>query len=342
MTTTWLAALAGFNSGAALLLAIGLLTLWRRVGLPPDARLGGLLMLAGLSWTSWAHLPLATLGDVRTPPTSYALTLYGQSLGFYLLLLGVLDLRQTQRWRLWLPPLLLSGLAAGLAPASWRVPLAMGLGSVYALHLGWLLWRLRAARRWFRLELPIVALFGAMALCVSTLSLLTPHWVSWPDFALAYSTQIALGYALVCAILVAVPDIVEKTRDAVTSSQSPTALARVDIEAAAERVRRLLEDEAVYRDESLTLAKLAALVELSTHQLSELLNRHFGLSFNRLLRQHRVAAAQKMLREEPRASVLSVGMAVGFASQSTFYVAFRDEVGVVPGEYRRRALAAEA
>lgn len=337
MTTTWLAALAGFNSGVAVLLAIGLLTLWRRVGLPVDARLGGLLMLAGLSWTSWAHLQLATLGDAPTPPNSYALTLYGQSLGFYLLLLGVLDLRE-RRWRLWLPPLLLSGLAAGLAPAAWRAPLAMVLGGAYALHLAWLLWQLRAARRWFRLELPIVGLFGAMALCVALLGLLTPGWLSWPGFSLAYSAQIALGYALVCAILMAVPDIVEKTREAVASSQSPTALARVDIEAAAERVRRLLEDEAVYRDESLTLAKLAALVELSTHQLSELLNRHFGLSFNRLLRQHRVAAAQRMLRDEPRASVLSVGMAVGFASQSTFYVAFRDEVGLVPGEYRRRAL----
>ena len=37
-----------------------------------------------------------------------------------------------------------------------------------------------------------------------------------------------------------------------------------------------------------------------------------------------------MLVAEPRASVLSVGLSVGFSSQSTFYVAFKDEVGMVP------------
>ena len=48
-----------------------------------------------------------------------------------------------------------------------------------------------------------------------------------------------------------------------------------------------------------------------------------------------------MLVEEPRASVLSVGMASGFNSQSSFYVAFKEQVGEVPGAYRQRMLAGE-
>jgi len=48
------------------------------------------------------------------------------------------------------------------------------------------------------------------------------------------------------------------------------------------------------------------------------------------VRQHRVAAAQAMLRAEPDASVLSVGLSVGFTSQSNFYAAFREIVGSVP------------
>jgi AraC-like DNA-binding protein len=49
-----------------------------------------------------------------------------------------------------------------------------------------------------------------------------------------------------------------------------------------------------------------------------------------------VAAAKRMLIDEPRASVLSVGLSVGFGSQSTFYAAFKDESGLVPSEFRRR------
>lgn len=340
MTTIWLAALAGFCSGIAALLATGMLSWWRHLRLPRDALVGGLVMLAGLSYTSWRHLELADLAAGQYPPWDYSMVLCAQSLGFYLLLLGVLDGRD-RRWRLWLPALLLSGGAALLAPPSWRVPVAMALGTAYALHLGSLLWRLRASRRWFRIELPVIGVFALMGVIVALAGVAAPTWVGWSEFALAYSAQIAVGFALVFALLVGIPDLVEKTREAVVVSQSTTALARVDVDAALTRVREALEVGAVYRDDSLTLAKLANLVGLSTHQLSELINRHFGVGFSRLLRRHRVAAARQMLIDEPRASVLSVGLAVGFASQSTFYVAFKEELGVVPGEFRRRHAGGE-
>lgn len=341
MTTLWLAALAGFCTGIAALLATGMLSWWRHLRLPRDALAGGLVMLAGLSYTSWRHLQLADLAAGQHPPWDYSIVLCAQSVGFYLLLMGVLDGRD-RRWRLWLPALLLSGFAALLAPVPWRVPVAMALGTAYALHLGSRLWRLRASRRWFRVELPVIGTFALMGVIVAAAGLAAPVWVGWSGFALAYSAQIAIGFALVFALLVGIPDLVEKTREAVVVSQSTTALARVDVDAALSRVRQALEVDAVYRDDSLTLAKLAHIVGLSTHQLSELINRHFGVGFTRLLRRHRVAAARQMLIDEPRASVLSIGLAAGFASQSTFYVAFKEELGLVPGEYRRRYLSEES
>ena len=67
------------------------------------------------------------------------------------------------------------------------------------------------------------------------------------------------------------------------------------------------------------------------------------MGFSRLVRQHRVDAAKKMLIAEPRASVLSVGLSVGFTSQSNFYVAFKEMTGTVPGKFRTQAcLAAQA
>ena len=63
------------------------------------------------------------------------------------------------------------------------------------------------------------------------------------------------------------------------------------------------------------------------------------MSFSRLVRQYRVDAAKAMLIAEPRASVLSVGLSVGFNSQSNFYVAFKEITGVVPGQFRKELAA---
>jgi AraC-like DNA-binding protein len=39
---------------------------------------------------------------------------------------------------------------------------------------------------------------------------------------------------------------------------------------------------------------------------------------------------------EPESSVLSIGLSVGFSTQSNFYTAFRDIVGLAPGQYRKQ------
>ncbi|HMS06278.1 MAG TPA: helix-turn-helix domain-containing protein, partial [Burkholderiaceae bacterium] len=91
----------------------------------------------------------------------------------------------------------------------------------------------------------------------------------------------------------------------------------------------------LYADPDLGLASLAARLDLSAHQLSELVNARLGKSFARYLREQRVAAARQLLRAEPSASVLSVGLSVGFTSQSSFYDAFREIEGTTPGQFRK-------
>jgi AraC-like DNA-binding protein len=69
--------------------------------------------------------------------------------------------------------------------------------------------------------------------------------------------------------------------------------------------------------------------------LSELINTHLGKSFSRYLREQRVEAAKLQLIDEPKATVLGIGLAVGFSSQSNFYEAFREIVGMTPGQFRK-------
>jgi AraC-like DNA-binding protein len=331
--------LVGFSLGAAALLMLALATAYRSLDLPPQSRAAGWVMLLGLAHTQWAHLGMAESTAAMPLTRSYVLVLFLQSLGFYWLLLGLL--RRREDWRRWewsLPPLVL--LAGALMPLAWAIPLGLGMGTAFALHLALLLYRLRALRRWFRLELPVVLVFALMGMTIGISGVWAPFGLGWLAYVQIYAWMIALGFFGVLWLLLAVPDLVGKTQEAVAQSYAQSTLGRVDVAAKLVELTRLFEVERVHRDEGLSLARVAELTGLSTHQLSELVNAHLGIGFSKLVRQHRVRDAQQMLVEEPRASVLSVGLAVGFASQSTFYVAFKDELGMVPGQYRKQQLGA--
>lgn len=96
-----------------------------------------------------------------------------------------------------------------------------------------------------------------------------------------------------------------------------------------------MSTDRIYMDSELSLPNLAESLALSPHQLSELLNTKLGKSFSRYVRELRVSAARNMLCNEPSASVLSVGLSVGFTSQSNFYEAFREIEGMTPGQFRK-------
>jgi AraC-like DNA-binding protein len=330
--------MVGFSIGMSMLLAVAFATAYRHAPLPWQARVAGFVMLAGLALTQWAHLGMAAQPAGALPARHYVVVLFLQSLGFYGLLLGVL--RPEGAWRRveWALPIVVLAIAWAV-PLAWAIPVALSMGTAAALHLLALVYRLRGLRQWFALELKVLGVFAAMALAVAATGLLAPYGLGWDAYVWTYAIFIALGFGLVGWLLLAVPDLVPKAREAVAVAYAQSTLTRVDRETIAARLRQLFEVEQVHRAESLSLAGVADLLGLSGHQLSELVNTEFGMGFPRLVRRYRVETARRMLVDEPRASVLSVGMASGFNSQSSFYVAFKEQVGEVPGAYRQRMLA---
>ena len=94
----------------------------------------------------------------------------------------------------------------------------------------------------------------------------------------------------------------------------------------------------LYENENLSLASAAEQLNVSSQQLSELVNTNFDMSFPRYVRQHRVEAAKQLLADEPESSVLSVSLATGFKSQSSFYTAFKEHTGQTPAAFRAELL----
>jgi len=173
--------LVGFSLGVAALLMLALATAYRSLDLPLQSRAAGWVMLLGLAHTQWSHLGMLDATAAMPLTRSYVLVLFLQSLGFYWLLLGLL--RRNEDWRRWERSLPLLVLAAGaVIPLAWAIPLALGMGTVFALHLALLVYRLRALRRWFRLELPVVLVFALMGGAIGIAGVWAPFGLGWPAY----------------------------------------------------------------------------------------------------------------------------------------------------------------
>lgn len=90
-----------------------------------------------------------------------------------------------------------------------------------------------------------------------------------------------------------------------------------------------------FRDNELSLGKLAAMCRMTTHQASAAINQCSGSNFYDWLNRYRIDAAQQALRNSDT-PVSRICFDVGFNSKSTFNTAFRRLSGVTPSEFRKR------
>jgi AraC-like DNA-binding protein len=112
-------------------------------------------------------------------------------------------------------------------------------------------------------------------------------------------------------------------------------LGGLDSDSLIRRLTELMEIEALYSDEDLDLARLAAILDLTPHKLSEILNDKIGLTFKNYINGYRVRAACELLVQEPDRAVLSIMGAVGFGSKSSFNAEFVKATGQSPSDYRK-------
>lgn len=330
--------LVGFSLFSAPLLA---LTHFRAVHYreQPVSRSMGLLLLAALAGLQLAHFGWLSLDLDWVGGTAYRMLLFLVAPAFYLFSQPLLRpaARPAVGWRLaahGLPVLL-----APLLPAGLALPLAFVVGAGYLLWLARGVHELRRERARFRLELVLLGAVFLIAVGVAGLGLVQA-WLPAKLFHSLYAIAIGLAFFLVQTTLGLRPQLSVEVSEAAQTAYANSTLGNVDCEAALDRLNALMHDARLYTDADLSLPGLAERLGLSAHQLSELFNARLGKGFSRYLRERRVEAAKAMLCAEPSASVLSVGLSVGFTAQSNFYEAFREIEGGTPGQYRKLRLAA--
>jgi AraC-like DNA-binding protein len=104
-----------------------------------------------------------------------------------------------------------------------------------------------------------------------------------------------------------------------------------------QRLRRVLAHLQEHYAESIRVATLAKLAELSVAQLERHFRRVFQLTPQQVLTKLRIEAAMRMLQGGD--SVAAIGLACGFADQSSFARQFKATVGMSPRDYRNMIAA---
>jgi AraC-like DNA-binding protein len=325
-------AVAGFSAVSGVLLLLAYALFIRVPGKSSYSVAACAALVAALTALQSAHLAYFVGGAEPLAQFFYRLALFVAPPAFYSF--GRWAILPTEPFRpaqlIHLSPILLL-----LVPRlDIALPILFAFGAGYSLWLGRLVYGLRGQRKQFRFEILYFTVMFVLAVVVLGLGFALPY-VDHAYFYYFYTYAIALGFAIMIVALVANPDLIGDLSEAAQVRYGASTLKEVDVDASLAKLEELMTRGKAYQDEGLSLSSLASAVGVSSHQLSELINTKLGMGFSRYVRECRVKAAKGLLMSAPGRSVLSVGMDVGFRSQSAFYAAFKEVTGRSPGDYRR-------
>ncbi len=323
--------LCGYSIFSALVLA---LSHFNSSHYPEQAqpRYMGILLVLSLAALQAFHYSYLAWGSQSIQSSFYQLLLFSVAPSFYLfskpLLKGPGDFHVSQLVHA-IPVFIAPWLSAVIA-----LPLAFAVGAAYVLWLMHSLYALRNQRSRFHLEITLLGMTFFIALAVLTTGLVLLVQDE-KQFFYFYASSIGFAFILINLSINLFPKLPIKIAESAAETYATTTLANIDCKTCLKRLTVLMSDERIYENPKLDLSTLATRINISSHQLSELINTRLGKSFSCYLRENRIEAAKLMLITEPSASVLSIALSIGFTSQSNFYDAFREITDMTPGKYRK-------
>lgn len=183
-------------------------------------------------------------------------------------------------------------------------------------------------------------IIAAIALCVSALFDLLVffdfEWAHGQNVAALVSNANLFGLLLIGLMAAlagkskapqtGIEPVAELSASAEPSEQDHDIVARVD---------RLMETQALYRDENLNLSRLARRLGLPSRQISGAINRSLGVNVSQYVNQLRIREACRLL-EETEQSVTAIMLSSGFQTKSNFNREFRRVTGMSPVDWRER------
>jgi len=98
---------------------------------------------------------------------------------------------------------------------------------------------------------------------------------------------------------------------------------------------KLLQEEKVYKQNDLNLAKLSERLNTTRHNTSQVINEHFNMNFFELINTYRIQEAISILENDRNGNlnIIDVAYEVGFNNKVTFNKAFKKHLSQTPSQY---------
>lgn len=107
----------------------------------------------------------------------------------------------------------------------------------------------------------------------------------------------------------------------------------------AEKLKMVMVRDKPFLDNTLTIRLLAEQLEISTHQLSQVINAVLKQTYPDLINYYRIEEAKRLLASpEYKEKILSVAFDVGYSNKATFNIAFKKNTGLSPSDFRKMQL----
>lgn len=137
------------------------------------------------------------------------------------------------------------------------------------------------------------------------------------------------------------PNLEQQIAEIVLPQEEKTFQQNMDIseeqvKAYKEKLQELMDEKKIYLDPTLTLNKLAQLVNIPPRKLSLFLNLSYNKNFKEYINTYRVEYAKNMLttKNSFRYTMYSIAYDSGFNAESTFYLVFKQQTGLTPKQYQ--------
>ncbi|MEE9117113.1 MAG: helix-turn-helix domain-containing protein, partial [Calditrichia bacterium] len=129
----------------------------------------------------------------------------------------------------------------------------------------------------------------------------------------------------------------KNTDDATTGGKyEKSGLTREKAEEYLQNLKTIMEEKKPYTDSNLSLHQLSEMLEMTPHNLSEVINTGLNQNFFDYVNYFRVEKVKKDLSDDQKRyfKLLSIALDAGFNSKSSFNVIFKKQTGMTPSEYR--------
>ena len=148
----------------------------------------------------------------------------------------------------------------------------------------------------------------------------------------------ALWFSLIIYLVVLVLLYRKKTNDLFSATGQKYADKKLD-QAEAQliigRLEKVMTEKELFKNPNLKVNDLAREINVSGHQLSQVLNDNIRKNFTLFVNEYRIKEACNILSQPTNLTIEAIGDEVGFNSKSTFFATFKKIKGTTPSAFQQ-------